>query len=498
MASNKEIRRLIKAARTAYDKGNYEEAIKECQAVFWLEEDHYLSHVITGKAYLQLKDRQNSLTHYRKAKSCDQNELLAWKGLVDLYDNYPPQDDTERLEAIESYERVLNNVSDGEREMTIISKLADLHMRLKQFDKATNYFISLLLSPSHQVSSLRYLLSHPHHSLSQWPLIRDTYNSLAVTMETPLRLEIKKLFLSSSIVWIKLLEDRNIELFDGLREVCSLDGDHDEIHVLLQLALWDSIYDFNVSNKCFPSHHLEPLNEQLSHEKEGQGAWFPCHCISLLLSKKLKDVISLIAENEPTTCEGHLVSCVCHMMSHDYATTISEARTGLSMLNELPLFLHPKVKLFLNSLLAEAYLWTKTTDNVATSLSLTQQMCLEWSHDCHVTWLHVRALIANGHFQSIDKILSDCPLNEDVSIIIQAELHMMKTDYKTAIEKLRSLSTPPSNGYYHYLLGYCLWMNGSRQDSYPVLIKSAQLDPYNPYCYLYLGHYHSLVSSDKK
>lgn len=95
MAANKEIKSLLKSARSALDREDYPEAINQCQvektnfldyalscssqAIFWHDDTHYLAHVLCGKAHLLLKEVGEARIQYRIAITSNEKEILAWK-----------------------------------------------------------------------------------------------------------------------------------------------------------------------------------------------------------------------------------------------------------------------------------------------------------------------------------------------------------------------------------------------------------------------------------
>lgn len=121
--ATKEIKTLLKSARSALDRQEYDEAIKHCevsqqqcttvlffftmhnaqtrsamhlnttkliiiiiiiyiiyiQAVLWSDSSNYLANVIAGKAHLLLGRKGDAKRHYKQAVAINDKELLAWK-----------------------------------------------------------------------------------------------------------------------------------------------------------------------------------------------------------------------------------------------------------------------------------------------------------------------------------------------------------------------------------------------------------------------------------
>ena len=49
--------------------------------MFWVNDQHYVAHVIAGKAQLQLGQKEEARRHYKKAIESNSDEQLAWKVL---------------------------------------------------------------------------------------------------------------------------------------------------------------------------------------------------------------------------------------------------------------------------------------------------------------------------------------------------------------------------------------------------------------------------------
>ncbi|PIL34098.1 hypothetical protein GSI_03809 [Ganoderma sinense ZZ0214-1] len=76
----------LKGARDAIAKKDYEKARDAAQQALEYDPDNYLANVFLGVAYRNLKDYQQSEQVYRKAIDSDGQQLLAWQGLSQLYE----------------------------------------------------------------------------------------------------------------------------------------------------------------------------------------------------------------------------------------------------------------------------------------------------------------------------------------------------------------------------------------------------------------------------
>ncbi|XP_019852271.1 PREDICTED: tetratricopeptide repeat protein 37-like isoform X2 [Amphimedon queenslandica] len=511
MAASKEIKSLLKSARSALDREDYLEAIKQCQAIFWHDDTHYLAHVLCGKAHLLLKEIGEARHQYRIAITSNEKEILAWKGLADLYDKYSPGNNDEKLEAIKTYSYILNTVTgDGEKEFNLYCKLAPLYVDVGQLENAAGAYLYLLVSASASGSiterSLLFLLRHPQYSQTQWQLIEGSYKSFLSSLAETKRIEIQTLFISSCMEWIKLVEDEEVidSLLKTVQEECEMLESKESQETLLQLEIW----------KCLKVLSIQPLTEEdliaitllldkrgEEEEEEREGVWLISHCLVLLQSRKIKEACTLASKGTvslPDSCEGWFVSCVCHMKAHDYEVVINNARKGLEALGSLPYFIRRQVSHSFHILLIEAQLLEGNHKQEA--LTSCEKLYSE-SCDCHVIRLYVKALIANGMIHEAEGIINDKAslLNEEKGILneLKGHLFVARGDFDQAHDKFQlAINECPQFSEYHYWAGYTNWYNGNRTKSYPSLVKAGQLDSYNPAVFNMLGHYQRHVAND--
>ena len=76
----------LKAAKAALDARKYEEAIEEAKAVISFDAANYNAYVFLGLAYEKQDHSQTSEDAYRKAIQVKDEDILAWQGLVTLYE----------------------------------------------------------------------------------------------------------------------------------------------------------------------------------------------------------------------------------------------------------------------------------------------------------------------------------------------------------------------------------------------------------------------------
>uniref|UniRef100_A0A3Q2QUL0 SKI3 subunit of superkiller complex n=1 Tax=Fundulus heteroclitus TaxID=8078 RepID=A0A3Q2QUL0_FUNHE len=85
--SNKEVKAALKSAREAINNKEFKEVLKHCKAVLKLEKNNYNAWVFIGKAASELEQPDQSQAAYKKAAELEPEQLLAWQGLANLYEN---------------------------------------------------------------------------------------------------------------------------------------------------------------------------------------------------------------------------------------------------------------------------------------------------------------------------------------------------------------------------------------------------------------------------
>lgn len=95
--SQSEIKQLLKEAKTELSNGYYEDAIEVALKVLKLDEENYFALIFLGKSYASISDSddvknievvyKNALKYYIRATTIQPTNLLAWKGLFQLFLN---------------------------------------------------------------------------------------------------------------------------------------------------------------------------------------------------------------------------------------------------------------------------------------------------------------------------------------------------------------------------------------------------------------------------
>uniref|UniRef100_A0A4W3JP45 SKI3 subunit of superkiller complex n=1 Tax=Callorhinchus milii TaxID=7868 RepID=A0A4W3JP45_CALMI len=103
--SSKEVKIVLKSAREAIRNKEYKEALKHCKAVLKQDKNNYNAWVFIGVAAAELEQLDQAKTAYKKAAELEPDQLLAWQGLVNLYEKNNLSDCKHDLLAI--YQKLL-------------------------------------------------------------------------------------------------------------------------------------------------------------------------------------------------------------------------------------------------------------------------------------------------------------------------------------------------------------------------------------------------------
>ncbi|KAI8097505.1 uncharacterized protein BX664DRAFT_293076 [Halteromyces radiatus] len=115
----------LKAAREAIGKKDFEEAIKCCNRITLWDSGNYNAYVFLGVAYAGLNNTEEAEKAYQHAIEINSEQLLAWQGLVSLYekqDNYQAV-----LQTIDLILPKLISSNDGNRVAEYLNKKLDIY-----------------------------------------------------------------------------------------------------------------------------------------------------------------------------------------------------------------------------------------------------------------------------------------------------------------------------------------------------------------------------------
>ncbi|KAM3588689.1 Superkiller protein 3 [Umbelopsis sp. WA50703] len=123
----------LKNAREALGAKKYAEAVKFCNRVLDFESQNYNAYVFLGVAHNGLEQYEDAENDYKKAIEINQDQLLAWQGLVNLFEKREKWSDL--AETLNKLNEIYAASNDGNRLLDNISKLCDIY-RSKESDES--------------------------------------------------------------------------------------------------------------------------------------------------------------------------------------------------------------------------------------------------------------------------------------------------------------------------------------------------------------------------
>ncbi|KAL4223110.1 Tetratricopeptide repeat protein 37 [Mactra antiquata] len=495
---SKEIKTALKNAREAIRKKEFKEALKYCKSVLNHEENNYMALVLVAVSAEGLEQIDQAIKTYKRAIAADDTQLLAWQGLSACYEKHPKPKYQQDHVAV--YLKVAElQKSDKEKRLDIGIKLSKLaHETVKQSD--LNQVIELLQSLMTDVEdddkilqlkkSLLDVIQYLQQESSSDMIITTASDILEKTdnynedVERTITLYLSHL--------VKRSPEKMKEVCDGLlvkysKSVCvikyTIIGMLDSYIGDIKLVIPDKLMDiFTVYKDSNPDDDddIVPLVDGFLTlcNKDYNGA------------RELFKQVS-----------GHYVcvpffEAIALLHCHFYDGVVQQCATGIKM---------PQSK-----------------DRILTSSS--SDACRSFNV------LRVAALCAIGDKQSLtdalktidnelDSSLEDVMLLKGQVLLKQGNIDDAKTcvvgtssgryvlegligmteqNFDNAAEKFNTaLEMKPGDVSIQVNLAKCLWkLSDRRQECYPLLLKSAKMDPYYCDTFLYLGHYYSEEVND--
>ncbi|KAK4690960.1 superkiller protein 3, partial [Lecanoromycetidae sp. Uapishka_2] len=112
----------LKAAKAALDAHKYDDAVEQAKTVLATDPSNYNANVFIGLAYDKQEQYEASETAYKVAVKSKNKDLLAWQGLVTLYERQAGKKLNEYHDAVLSLAEIYMEKDDRTRCQTVISK----------------------------------------------------------------------------------------------------------------------------------------------------------------------------------------------------------------------------------------------------------------------------------------------------------------------------------------------------------------------------------------
>ncbi|ORZ18014.1 hypothetical protein BCR42DRAFT_412963 [Absidia repens] len=158
----------LKAAREAIGKKDFEEAIKCCNRIILWESGNYNAYVFLGVAYAGLDNGEEAEQAYQRAIEINSEQLLAWQGLISLYEKLG-----NHQELLSTIDQVLPKIvvsGDNNRVVEYLSKKLDIYENKQPDKEKYTQTLKLFLPGSKYYDSIK--------DAKNLPSIGNIYSSL--------------------------------------------------------------------------------------------------------------------------------------------------------------------------------------------------------------------------------------------------------------------------------------------------------------------------------
>ncbi|XP_036000323.1 tetratricopeptide repeat protein 37 [Fundulus heteroclitus] len=504
--SNKEVKAALKSAREAINNKEFKEVLRHCKAVLKLEKNNYNAWVFIGKAASELEQPDQSQAAYKKAAELEPEQLLAWQGLANLYENTDQWDFKDELpnvyqKLVELYAR-----TDKNKSYDMIKKLSDIYQSDREYLKLAKVWLQLVQLKEEEgadkkelvqlLQNMTQLLSgcfsdNEQDNETQQHLITAFEKAMVLTEPVPGE-EHRKL----SADYIKCLSKLPHEEAK-MKEAChsmlsAYPSQTYPLEVLCNHYLKTNNMDEDAVS-CF-SRLLELApNSGLGHLGLGTKA---------LLEGRYKEAVDDLTKGikQMSSAAGWCSLAEAQFKIHRYSDSAASSSQGLNVCAKDDKQLRDK----LLRLKLEALVRCEGEQAADQALEAFSQIT-EAEKDPVLLALKGRAYLNKGQTDQTLKLLSDLEAshpNLSQGLFLRGLARLAEGQLKLAEQSfLQAAKESPDSGEYFFFLGKLYWDMGSetrkdRSKTHTHLLKAAKLDPHLGCAFRYLGHYYREVAND--
>ncbi|XP_008417156.1 tetratricopeptide repeat protein 37 [Poecilia reticulata] len=504
--SNKEVKAALKSAREAINNKEFKEVLKHCKAVLKLEKNNYNAWVFIGKAASELEQPDQSQAAYRKAVELEPEQLLAWQGLANLYENTDQWDFKDELPDVYQKLVELYAKTDKTKSYDMIKKLSDIYQSDREYLKLAKVWLQLVQLKEEEgvdKKELVQLLQKMTHLLSdcigdeeqdnetQQHLITAFEKAMILTEPVPGE-EHKKL----SADYIKCLSKLPHEE-SKMKEACqSMSSAYPNQTYPLEVLCSHYLKTNNMDEdavSCF-SRLLEMApSSGLGHLGLGTKA---------LLERRYKEAVDDLEKGvkKMSSATGWCSLAEAQFKIHRHSDSAASCSQGLNVCTSEDKELRDK----LLRLKLEALVRSEGEQTASQALETFSQIT-EAEKDPVLLALKGRAYLNKGQIDQSLKLLSELEVsnpNLSQGLALRGLAHVAEGQLQLAEQSfLQATKQTPDSGEYFFFLGKLYWDMGSetrrdRSKTHTHLLKAAKLDPHLGCAFRFLGHYYREVAND--
>ncbi|XP_018320873.1 tetratricopeptide repeat protein 37 [Agrilus planipennis] len=501
MASNN-IKSLLKDAREALKNKDYQTSLKLCKTILKQDKENYMGLVFLGISLQEVGPTDQAKKAFLKAINVNSENVLAWNGLLNYYDQFENEIDTAHL--IEVYLKILDLETNDK-------KLKEIYEKIEAIK-----FIPENLFPSvvnHMYKAAKSLKERNCISEGPWSAI------VAVIWNKKDKTEL------SEEIW-QMLEEALSELVHTSKWMSSdnyskyLKVLHERKKYVLLLEECQRMHSI-FEESTIPLEWVCKLYNQLEVEKDNLSAVF---------EPTAKEYYEILEKINPKSATVLFTNSLIHYKNGN----ILLARDVLKEVTSLhPKFLHGwmlltscylKLKNFEEALKSSEHTQKllKETNNTSTFLCNTvldlelQILSMHSMQECWEKCIEKCKEIANGDknrklcmarsYMNLGKLIeAKTILNEingdenDVSVsVLKANLLEKEGKTEDAIKLLTKLSENNNDSDVWFEVGLLHWKIHDYDKSAIPFLKAAKLNPNNYSIFLYLGHYYQKYNNIEK
>ncbi|XP_066459101.1 superkiller complex protein 3 [Eleutherodactylus coqui] len=507
--SSKEVKAELKSARDAIRNKEYKDALKHCKAVLKLDKNNYNAWVFIGLAASELEQPDQAQAAYKKATEIEPEQLLAWQGLVNLYEKVTQKDFQDDLPNV--YQKLLElyKSSDKQKWCEVCKKLVELYQQEKKYLQAAHAWQQLIKMKEDEDikkdelyqlwKKLTELLGEEielQDNETQQMLINAFENALSCVEEMPAE-EHKALYQQYILCLSKLPHEET-----KLKEICNRTAiTYPSYCYPLEVLSLHYIRSGDIGKEAVNCYNkLVEMESSNGHGLIGIG-------VKALHDKKFDMAAESLSQgvqrvNSCPSASYFLAQAQLKIHKHEQAVVSCEQAIKLLSQDDLsPGDLKDRAL----GLKAQALLQCTDADHSDQILRVLEQISNK-DGDPVLIALKGQVYLKKGSLEEASKVFRELQQTHPEfaeTYFLEGQIHYSQKNYSEAEKSLfKAIGKNPEVANHYFCLGLTYWFMSeeTKRDKTKAVtqfLKAAKLDPYMSKVFCYLGHYYREVSGDK-
>ncbi|XP_067885819.1 superkiller complex protein 3 [Heterodontus francisci] len=506
--SNKEVKATLKNAREAIRNKEFKEALKHCKAVLKQDKNNYNAWVFIGVAAAELEQPDQAKTAYKKAAELDPDQLLAWQGLLNLYEKNDTSDNNHELLGIYQKLMKLYESSDKQKWHEVCLKLVDLYHQEKKYLEVAKTFSRLIQLKQHDGVGKQEL-----HQLwrKMIQLLADKVESQDNETQQLLITAFENVLSSLD----KIPSDNHQKLSaDYIKFLSKLPHEEDKLKLACEVLIaqypnssssLEVLSMHFIQTECFSEEAFQCYS-RLNKMEATNGLGLIGVGIKAMQEKKYEEAAKNLTEGLKQARSAIIAwfyLAEIQLRMHKCEETIHSCRLGLELLESSDCDGNLQQKHQLLHLQAEAMVRSGDPNNAEKAFGILEQ--LPSTNEPALLAMKGQAYLNKGLMKKASQIAKDLISSyPDLAETwkLQGLINYTQKNYMQAEQSFqKAVKIKADCGEYYYYLGLTYWFMGEamRKDKTKTathLLKAAKLDTYNGRTFCYLGHYYRDIVQD--